>query len=210
MAEEKRRVTRAATALVPGSRTSEPAPESFTAVLQRLTREIAVQPASQPTPAVPTAPLPSLYSSAVPYPTQPSHPQAYAAPPPAAAASSTTSLYPPPGGVDQSAFTLPFDIDDSYMPSAFLRDVGLTSVSGYGTGFDVFEPGNALGAAGGHFAVGVPQPFGMGGGPGASNGFYAPQQGGEWNFGDGTNGNGAGNGKMVASALLDELAGGTW
>ncbi|GAA5869688.1 hypothetical protein JCM8547_005106 [Rhodosporidiobolus lusitaniae] len=200
MAEEKRRVTRAASALVPGSRANEAPPESFTAVLQRLSREVAAAPPTPPLPANTTLPpaYPAEYSAQPPS-ALPSYPSAQ---PPS---SMFASVEPPPQ--QPGLFSLPFDLNESTLPSEFFRDGGLGS--GLGSSFDFlsgFGP-NALGASGGEFVHPVqPQPL-----PSGAPGPYFGPVPGEWSFEENMGGvvGGEGN-KISASALMDELAGGVW
>ncbi|GAA6042286.1 hypothetical protein JCM8097_000615 [Rhodosporidiobolus ruineniae] len=137
MAEEKRRVTRAAAALVGGVRAVEPASESFAAVLQRLTKEVATQ-------SAPLKAAPAAIPSPVPYPSE--QPAFYPGPadgPPPSASSSYTSAAPHPSGLphpatvvssmfaagEQPSFSLPpfHAAPESYSAIDFLREAGLPS-----------------------------------------------------------------------------------
>ncbi|GAA5946026.1 hypothetical protein JCM10213_005455 [Rhodosporidiobolus nylandii] len=223
MAEEKRRVTRAATALVGGARSNEPPPESFAAVLQRLTQEVAAQP---PPTSSPAPPLPASLPPAQPF--APGQCVPYAGFPPfapAGPASNSASIF---SSAEQPASGVPFDFafpgsSETYGTSEFFRDVGLVGSSSLGLGsFDALS--GYGGAAGGHgvpHATAVlqteqPPPFGAGGTGmfstpgGASNPFYAPAPGMDWTFDGGMAGDSGDTSKLAATALLDQLSGGVW
>ncbi|BGP39933.1 hypothetical protein JCM10449v2_003891 [Rhodotorula kratochvilovae] len=223
---EKRRVARAASALVPGGRGKSDGPplESFATVLQRLTQELDL---ANPPPHL--SPVP------------PSHPHLFAssssAPPPAAASYAPSGAYlvPASGGVGaganlaagvapsgSSVFAaegagtgLPYDFNvldfgsDVFMSSEFFRDVGLTAPNGSLAPFD-FLQGTATPA---------PAPAGvhLGGNGGAGEGYYAAQGlplgwGMSGVVGGAHAGAQAHDGRMAATALMDQLTtgGGVW
>jgi len=230
---DKRRVARVASALVPGAKKSDAPAESFAMVLQRLTQELDfANPASHLSPAPPDkpnlpAPPPAVYSSG----------GAYLAPPPV----SGVGGFPAPplvsGGGGSSAFGneqqlgtaggLPYDLNvvdlnsDAFMSSDFFRDVGLTAPNGSLAPFD-FLQGTATPAPPHRQQSSAPSSAPYGGGGGVVEGYYgaggAPPG---WDFGAGGAAGGAGlamgdgrgqDGRMAATALMDQLTtgGGVW
>ncbi|GAA5846110.1 hypothetical protein JCM9279_004791 [Rhodotorula babjevae] len=229
---EKRRVARAASALVPGAKKNDTPPESFAIVLQRLTQELdlAGNPAAPHlSPAPPNKPaLPS--SSAPPAPASYTTDGSYLVPPAigsgglaAPALTGAASAYPPeqpygPGG------GLPYDLNvvdlnsDAFLSGDFFRDVGLTAPNGALASFD-FLQGTATPAPLRQQPATAP-PYGSvdgyygGGGAGAGGAALG------WDFGAGgatggafAPGEGGGQGgRMAATALMDQLTtgGGVW
>ncbi|GAA5916676.1 hypothetical protein JCM6882_002263 [Rhodosporidiobolus microsporus] len=200
LAEEKRRVTRAAAALVPGGAPADPTTETFAAVLQRLTLEVAGPPAppASPPPA-PAAAVPAPYSSMQFVPT--SH-------------SGLSSSFVPPSNDNPApypTFETPYaysslEQDESQTASGFFRDVGLIGSSnlGLGTAFDLPMGAGGMGDA-------IQQPLG---GVGAGPGLYANADGTtgmpaapDWYFGELSDGTSS---QVAATALLDQLSGGVW
>ncbi|GAA5978176.1 hypothetical protein JCM11641_001125 [Rhodosporidiobolus odoratus] len=231
MAEEKRRVSRAASTLVDGTRSSEPALESFAAVLQRLTEEVSASAMPQPSPAAPPASTlppvhfalqsPALAATGFP-------PFGNAAPP--LSSSMFATPYDPSAAPSLQSFdfSFPGSNAESYMPSEFFRDVGLVGPSSLGlggsNGFEM-RPSSTVSSGLPYGATtaaeaGLPtmplEPSQLGGAePDAgafSNPFYTPPVGIEWMFRGGGSGGAEGgeSSKLAANALLDQLAGGVW
>ncbi|GAA5824213.1 hypothetical protein JCM11251_001570 [Rhodosporidiobolus azoricus] len=195
LAEEKRRVTRAAAALVPGGRSNEPPLESFAAVLQRLTLEVAGPPA-------PAASPPPISAAALPSP----HPQMQFVP--TMHSNLNPSFADPTSGAPAaySSTDNPLAANDSQL-AGFFRDVGLTGSSTFGLGTSFNLP---MGPGG--FGDGLQQPLGgLGAGPtlydGGGDGPAGLPPVPDWFFGslDGET-----SSSVAATALLDQLSGGVW
>ncbi|GAA6050145.1 hypothetical protein JCM3770_000423 [Rhodotorula araucariae] len=220
---EKRRVARAASALVPGGRAKSDAPplESFATVLQRLTQELDLaNPPPHLSPVPPSHPHLPASSLAIPPPMSYAPSGAYLAPPPGGAGASLAAAVAPSGSsvfaAEGAGTGLPYDFNvlelssDAFMSSEFFRDVGLTAPNGVLAPFE-FLQGAAMPApaAGAHLgggsegyypAQGLPMGWGAGGGVGG--GAHTGAQGVD----------GARDGRMAASALMDQLTtgGGVW
>lgn len=188
MAEEKRRVTRAANALVGGKRKDDSPPESLAAVLQRLTKELDLANlagAPSPLPASASLPLPSA-----------TLPQASAnsglAPPAAPAPSGMFAIEQPFLGWNPDPTYASNASTDAFMSSEFFRDVGLSA----GLEASAFIPGDGAPTLAGTSNGAVPYSWPFAAETGAPGG------------------GGADQGKMAASALMDQLqlslSGGMW
>lgn len=190
MAEEKRRVTRAASALVGGKRKDDSPPESLAAVLQRLTKELDLAGTASPLPSSTSIPLPS---ATLPQATS----NAGLAPPAAPAPSGMFAIEQPFLGWNPDPTYAPNVGTDAFMSSEFFRDVGLSA--GLETGAFLPSDPNLYGGGGASTSAGTANgaiPF-------------------SWPFATetGTPGvGGADQGKMAASALMDQLqmSGGMW
>ncbi|BGO93972.1 hypothetical protein NBRC10512_005221 [Rhodotorula toruloides] len=190
MAEEKRRVTRAANALVGGNRKDDSPPESLAAVLQRLTKELDLAGTASPLPSSTSIPLPS---ATLPQATS----NAGLAPPAAPAPSGMFAIEQPFLGWNPDPTYAPNVGTDAFMSSEFFRDVGLSA--GLETGAFLPSDPNLYGGGGASTSAGTANgaiPF-------------------SWPFATetGTPGvGGADQGKMAASALMDQLqmSGGMW
>ena len=228
---EKRRVARAASALVPGAKKSDTPPESFAVVLQRLTQELdlAGNPAAPHlSPAPPDKPA-LVSSSAPPPPALYGNNGAYLVPPSVGGASLSApalagapSVYAPeqpfgPGG------SLPYDLNvvdvnsDAFLSGDFFRDVGLTAPNGALASFD-FLQGTATPAPLRQQPTTAPPYGSIEGYFGGGGGMGGPALG--WDFGaSGATGGGFApgegggqGGRMAATALMDQLTtgGGVW
>ncbi|GAA6002401.1 hypothetical protein JCM10207_001101 [Rhodosporidiobolus poonsookiae] len=195
MAEEKRRATRAANALVGGKNTADPPAESFAAVLSRLSNEFAT-----PAPARPTSSVAPLQTDLAQWADViDSAPAASAQ----AAKNCANSMF---ANAEPSGFAVPYDLNyaganaEVHMPAEFFRDVGLGGATGVDMSgsFDFLaqppmQPAYPMPGV----ESGVPQ-GGYPGGPGL-----------DWSFDQALLGIG-GDSSKAANALLDQLAGGAW
>ncbi|GAA5942915.1 hypothetical protein JCM3775_001226 [Rhodotorula graminis] len=228
---EKRRIARAASALVPGAKKSDTPPESFAVVLQRLTQELDLagnSAAPHLSPAPPDKPvLPS--SSAPAPPASYGNNGAYLVPPSVGGASlsapalaGAASAYPSdqpfgPGGGFLYDLNVVDVNSDAFLSGDFFRDVGLTAPNGALASFD-FLQGTATPAPLQQQPAAAP-PYG------SVEGYYGGVGGGGggalgWDFGAGgavgggfAPGEGGGQGgRMAATALMDQLTtgGGVW
>ncbi|GAA5981756.1 hypothetical protein JCM10908_004595 [Rhodotorula pacifica] len=206
-ASDLRRTTRAAQALV-GPKGKQPEPtETFAAVLQRLTRQLAIE--TQPV----SAPLHGNGTAG--YPSQPPPNRSEQSVPSVPARSSNLAAMNPSSAFDPSTYNLGSVNDpstfanggdaSSYMPNEFFRDVGLTP--GIGFNLDYLTSGDTTMLP--PTAAGAAYPSGNGTAP------FDPLQGingvGVYDWPAFAAGEATGEqGKLAASALMDQLATGMW
>lgn len=203
-ASDTRRTARAAQVLLGGKAQQHRPAESFAAVLQRLSRQLAVD--AQTSPAKPAAV--ALAGSSAPPPQKPDPGYSAELPQPPPQAQVPFEYNGAPFGATNDMSYLG-GTSAEYMPTEFFRDVGLTP--GVGFGLDYLNAGLPSTA-----------PYDLNGYTGSQNGaaLYDPSQAGG---GGGGSVNGpydwpafaAGEaseeqGKLAASALMDQLSTGLW
>lgn len=207
-ASEARRTARAAQALMGRTGNDQAAPESFAAVLQRLTRQLSVEgPPQSAKPAPASGTKASGPLSAGPQPFTPGPPLA------PDSLMSRAPVAPSFGHVPAAqAGNAPVDYSylagntAEYMPTEFFRDVGLTP--GVGINLDYLNSG----AAGGNpMQDGNGTSFAATQGPPASyeldpTGLSGPY---DWPLFGAADATGE-QGKLAASALMDQLSTGLW